>query len=45
MQLFSKLGFSWNRAAVPAGHRTSVERAAFRYKRSLAEFVHDAGAL
>lgn len=45
MQLFEKLGFVWNRSAVPAGHGTSVERAAFRYKQSLAEFVYDAGAL
>lgn len=45
MQLFNKLGFTWNRSAVPAGQSTSVERAAFRYKQSLAEFVYDAGAL
>jgi len=45
MQLFEKLGFSWNRIAVPAGQSTSAERAVFRYKKSLAEFVYDAGAL
>ena len=45
MHLFDKLGFTWNRSAVPAGQSTSVERAAFRYKQSLAEFVYDAGAL
>lgn len=45
MQLFDKLGFTWNQSAVPAGQSTSVERAAFRYKQSLAEFVYDAGAL
>lgn len=45
MQLFNKLGFTWNRSAVPAGQSTSVERAAFLYKQSLAEFVYDAGAL
>ena len=45
MQLFDKLGYSWNRAAVPAGHSVTVERAVFRYKQSLAEFVYDAGAL
>ena len=45
MQLFEKTGFSWNRSAVPPGQGTSVEQSAFCYKRSLAEFVHDAGAL
>ena len=45
MNIFEKLGFSWNRSAIPAGQSTSVERAAFRYKQSLAEFVYDAGAL
>ena len=45
MQLFDELGFTWNRSAVPAGQSTSVKRAAFRYKQSLAEFVYDAGAL
>lgn len=45
MQLFDKLGFSWTRADVPAGQAISVERAAFRYKQSLAEIVYDAGAL
>ncbi|MYH59300.1 MAG: cell filamentation protein Fic [Boseongicola sp. SB0675_bin_26] len=45
MQIFEKMGFSWNRAAVPAGRGTSVERATFRHKQSIAEFVYDAGAL
>lgn len=45
MQIFDKLGFTWNRSAVPAGQSASVERAALRYKQSLAEFVYDAGAL
>ena len=45
MRLFEKLGFSWNRDAVPTGHGTSAERAAFRYRQSLAEFVYDASAL
>jgi hypothetical protein len=45
MELFDRLGFSWSRTAVPAGQRTSVERAAFRYSQALAEFVYDAGAL
>ena len=45
MQILEKMGFSWNRAAVPAGRGTSVERAAFRHKQSIAEFVYDAGAL
>ena len=45
MQLFEILGFSWSRAAVPAGQSTSVDRAVFRYKQSLAEFVYDASAL
>ncbi|WP_419737603.1 hypothetical protein [Ruegeria sp.] len=45
MQLFEKLGFVWNRSAVSAGQSTSVERTAFRYKKALAEFVYDAGAL
>lgn len=45
MHLFDKLGFSWNRAAVPGDQTTSVERAVFRYKQSLAKFVYDASAL
>lgn len=45
MSLFKKLGFKWDRSAIPAGISTSVERAAFRYKQSLAEFVYDASAL
>lgn len=45
MSMFDKLGFKWDRSAIPAGQGTSVERAAFRYKQSLAEFVYDASAL
>ena len=45
MTTFEKLGFKWDRGAVPAGHGASVERAAFRYKQSLAEFVYDASVL
>ena len=45
MNLFEKLGFKWDRGAVPAGKSTSVERAIFRYKQSLAQFVFDASSL
>ena len=45
MTMFERLGFKWDRNAVPAGKTTSVERAVFRYKQSLAEFVYDASAL
>lgn len=45
MTMFEKLGFKWDRNAVLEGKITSVERAAFRYKQSLAEFVYDAIAL
>ena len=45
MDMFEKLGFEWDRNAVSAGSSTSVERAAFRYKQSLTEFVYDASAL
>ena len=45
MDMVEKLGFEWDRNAVSAGSSTSVERAAFRYKQSLTEFVYDASAL
>lgn len=45
MQLFEKLGFAWDRSAVAAGVSASVERAVFRYKQMLAQFVFDASAL
>ncbi len=45
MNLFGKLGFSWNRDIVPAYARKSMARAIFRYRRSLVQFVFDAGAL
>lgn len=45
MALFDILGFDWDRSSVPACESATVERAAFRYKQSLAEFVYDAGAL
>ena len=45
MSIFERLGFKWDRSAVPAGQSSSVERAAFRYKQSLTEFVFDASFL
>lgn len=45
MQLFEKLGFKWDRSAVPADVPTSVDRAVFRYKQMLAQFVFDASSL
>jgi len=45
MSLFDKLGFSWERTAIDAGVSTSVKRAVFRYKQSLAQFVFDASVL
>lgn len=45
MQLFEKLGFKWDRSAVPAGARASVDRSLFRYKQMLAQFVFDASSL
>ena len=45
MQLFDKLGFRWDRSAVPADVPASVARAIFRYKQILAQFVFDASSL
>ena len=45
MSVFEKLGFKWDRDAIPACQSISVDRAVFRYKQSLAEFVYDASAL
>jgi Fic family protein len=46
MELFSALGFHWNRAAVPDSVPVhSLERVAFRFHRMLPEFVWDASVL
>jgi hypothetical protein len=46
MELFSTLGFCWNRTTVPAVVPThSIERVAFRFHRMLPEFVWDASVL
>lgn len=45
MQLFDKLGFKWDRSTVPADMPASVDRAIFRYKQMLAQFVFDASSL
>jgi len=46
MELFSALGFRWNRFIVPAEMPThSIERVAFRFHRMLPEFVWDASVL
>ena len=46
MELFSALGFHWNRSIVPAVVPThSIERVAFRFHRMLPEFVWDASVL
>lgn len=46
MELFSALGFRWDRLAVPAVVPTnSIERVAFRFHRMLPEFVWDASVL
>ena len=46
MELFSALGFHWNRSAVPdAVPIHSTERVAFRFHRMLPEFVWDASVL
>ncbi|WP_297452004.1 Fic family protein [Ferrovum sp.] len=46
MELFSALGFFWNREALPDGVPThSVERVTFRFQRMLPEFVWDASVL
>lgn len=46
MELFSALGFHWNRSTVPGVVPThSIERVAFRFHRMLPEFVWDASVL
>ena len=46
MELFTALGFDWDRAAVPSGMPIySMERVAFRFHRMLPEFVWDASVL
>lgn len=46
MGLFDALGFTWDRVAVPTVSPSySVERAAFRFKQMLAEYVWDAAVL
>lgn len=46
MELFSALGFHWNRSTVPSVVPThAVERVAFRFHRMLPEFVWDASVL
>ncbi len=46
MNLFEKLGFSWDRAAVPSVIPThSIERAAFRFYRMMDQYVWDASVL
>lgn len=44
--LFAELGFRWDRRTVPAHVPThSIDRACYRFKRMLPEFVWDAGVL
>lgn len=46
MDLFSALGFRWDRLAVPSTVPThSIERVAFRFRRMLPEFVWNASVL
>ena len=46
MELFSALGFRWDRSTVPGVVPThSIERVAFRFHRMLPEFVWDASVL
>lgn len=45
MHLFDKMGFSWDRATVPLGVATSVERSVFCYKQMLAQIVFDFSVL
>ena len=46
MELFTTLGFHWDRATVPGVMPThSIERVAFRFHRMLPEFVWDASML
>ena len=43
--LFEKLGYSWSRSEIPSGISFSVERAIFRYRQMLAQYVYDASYL
>jgi len=46
MDLFTNLGFSWNRSTVPTNFQVhSIERVAFRFHRMLPMFVWDASTL
>lgn len=46
MPLFDVLGFRWDRASVPLRiPQVSIERAVFRFRRMLPEYVWDAGVL
>src|SRR5882757_8996676 len=46
MTLFDTLGFKWDRASVPQiVPRGSIDRAVFRFRRILPEYVWDAGVL
>ena len=45
MSLFARLGFGWDRTVVPQGRRFTLERAVFRYKHMLSQFVYDASYL
>jgi hypothetical protein len=46
MTLFDTLGFKWDRASVPQiVPRGSIDRAVFRFRRMLPEYVWDAGVL
>jgi len=44
MDVFSALGFHWNRTAIPVNIPVhSIDRACFRFQKMLPEFVWDAG--
>ena len=45
MHIFDKLGFTWDRTAVPPCAPASVDRAMFRYKQMLPQHVFDASFL
>lgn len=46
MELFDKIGFTWDRSSVPCFIPThSIERVSFRFHRMLPEFVWDASVL
>jgi hypothetical protein len=46
MDLFSALGFHWNRSKIPASVPThSIGRVTFRFKQMLSIFVWDASVL